>query len=75
MVRFLHDKMGSPITLQPKPCLLGIFPDPEVNKFTKLFLHETLFSARKVIARARMRPNPPEFLQWLIEVNVLLYKK
>lgn len=25
VVQFLHDTMGSPITVQPKPCLLGIF--------------------------------------------------
>lgn len=34
-VWFLHDTIGSPITLQPKLCLLGIFPDPGLNKFTK----------------------------------------
>lgn len=76
VVQFLHDKMGSPITLQPKPCLLGIFPDPDFDKFTKIFLHETLFSARKIIARSWMRPTPPEFVQWLIEINTVLpYKK
>lgn len=76
VVKFLHDTMGSPIMLQPKQCLLGTFPDPELNKFTKIFLHESLFSARKVIARVWMRPTPPEFSQWVIEVNnVLPYKK
>lgn len=54
VIKFLHDTMGSPITLQPKPCLLGIFPDPELNKFTKIFLHESLFSAHKVIAKVWM---------------------
>lgn len=76
VVRFLHDTMGSPVTLQPKLCLLGILSDPEINKFQKVFVHETLFSARKVIARAWMRPNPPEFPHWLAEVNnTLPYKK
>lgn len=58
--------MGSPITVQPKSCLLGIFPEPELDKFTKIFLLETLFSARKVIARVSM----------IVEVNnTLPYKK
>lgn len=67
VVRFLHNTMGSPITCQPKPCLLGIFLDPEFNKFTKLILNETLFSAQKVIARVWMRPNPPEISHWIAE--------
>lgn len=50
IVDFLHDEMGSPVSLDPKRCLLGIFPDPSLDKYTKLFLHETLFSATKVIA-------------------------
>lgn len=28
IVTFLHDNMGSPVVLDPKQCLLGIFPDP-----------------------------------------------
>lgn len=68
--------MGSPITVQPKSYLLGIFPEPELDKFTKIFLHETLFSTRKVKARVWMRPTPPEFSQWIVEVNnTLPYKK
>lgn len=59
IVQFLHDTMGSPITLNPKPCLLGIYPEPDINIFTKIFLNETLFSARKTIARHWMRPTPP----------------
>lgn len=50
VITFLHDTIGSPIALEPKQCLLGIFPDT-VDKFTKVFLHETLFSVRKIIAR------------------------
>lgn len=76
IVRFLHDTMGSPVTLQPKLCILGILSDPEINKLKKIFVHETLFSARKVIARNWMRPDPPEFTHWIIEVNnTLPYKK
>lgn len=31
IVDFIHDTMGSPFTLDPKPCLLGIFPDSEMS--------------------------------------------
>lgn len=75
IVQFLHDTMGSPLALQPKPCLLGIHPESDMNKCIKIFLNETLFSARKVIARQWMRTNPPEFSAWLIEVNSIRYKK
>lgn len=74
IVPFLHDTMGSPLTLHPKPCLLGIFPEPDMDKFTKIFSNETLFSARNVIARLGMRPNPPELTNRIVEVN-LPYKK
>lgn len=69
VVQFLHDNMGSPITVQPKSCLFEIFPEPELDKFTKISLHETLFSARKVAARVWMRPTPPELTHWIVEVN------
>lgn len=59
IVQFLHDTMGSPITLNPKSCLLGIYPEPDINKFTKVFLNETSFSARKTIARHWMKHTPP----------------
>lgn len=59
VVDFLHDNMGSPLTLDPKPCLLGIFPDADTDKYTKTFMQETLFSARKTIAKLWMRQVPP----------------
>lgn len=75
-VQFLHDNMGSPLTLHPKPCLLGIFPELDMDKFTKNFFNKTLFSVRKVIAMLWMRPNPPELTNWIVEVNnTLPYKK
>lgn len=54
VVKFLHDNMGSLITLDPKLCLLGILPE-SIDKYTRTFLQETLFSVRKVIARKWMR--------------------
>lgn len=76
IVQFLHNTMGSPLTLHSKPCLLGIFPEPDIDKFTKAFSHDTLFSARKRIARQWMKTVPPGFNTWLLEVNnTLPYKK
>lgn len=75
IVAFLHDDMGSPLTLDPKQCLLGIFPDV-LDKFTMIFLHETLFSARKIIARQWMRSEPPQLVDWKRDINTTLpYKK
>lgn len=75
IVTFLHDTMGSTLALDPKQCLLGLFPDT-INKFTKTFLHETLFSARRVIAKNWMRPLPPKFVEWKVDINnTLPYKK
>lgn len=75
LVTFLHDNMGSPVTLDPKQCLLGIFPDPS-DKFTKIFLQETLFSGRKIIARRWMRSTPLEIKEWMADINVTLpYKR
>ena len=75
IITFLHDTMGTPVTLDPKQCLLGIFPT-DTDKFTKIFLHESLFSARKIIARKWMRQTPPTFPEWKAEINMTLpYKK
>lgn len=76
IVDFLHDDMGSPLSLDPKQCLLGIFPDLDLDKYTKLFLHESLFSDKKFIARQWMRSTPPSFSEWKADVNTTLpYKK
>lgn len=37
VVQFLHNTMGSPLTLHPKLCLMGIYPEPDIDKFTKIF--------------------------------------
>lgn len=51
VIKFLHDHMGSPLQLDPKTCLLGILPDADTEKYLATFLYETLFCARKAIAR------------------------
>lgn len=72
---FLHDTMGLPLALYPKQCLLGILLDT-IDKYTKIFLHETLFSARKIVAKKWMRQTPPKIVEWKLEVNnTLPYKK
>lgn len=50
VIKFLHDKMGSPVVLDPKLCILGLLPDIDIDKFHAAFIHETLFMARKVVA-------------------------
>lgn len=40
VVQFLHDKMGSPMTVDPRLCLLGLFPNPEDDKFDTFFLQK-----------------------------------
>lgn len=69
IIKFPYDTIGYPVTLHPKQCLLGIFLNPDLDKFTKVFLLETLFSARKVIARQWMRTTPPKFTTWMLKIN------
>lgn len=32
VVQFFHDQMGSPVTMDPRQCLLGLCPDPYMDK-------------------------------------------
>lgn len=76
VVRFLHDQMGSPATLESKMCLLGLLPDLDAHKPLCTFLHETLFMARKVVARNWMQALPPTSQCWKKEISdTLPYKK
>lgn len=68
--------MGSPVQLEPKVCVLGLLPDITIDKFSAIFLYETLFCARKLVARHWMRAIPPTFQDWIKVVNTSLpYKK
>lgn len=76
VVQFIHDEMGSPLRLCPKQCLLGICPDPDSDKFHIIFLKETLFIARLLIARKWLRIETPTIQEWIAAVNIVLpYKK
>lgn len=76
IVKFIHDKMGSPLTLCPKQCLLGLFPNPDSDKFHHVFLQEVLFIARLLIARKWLRAIPPTIQEWVATINAVLpYKK
>lgn len=76
IVTFIHDEMGSPLSLCPKQCLLGVFPDPDSDKYHKIFLQESLFIARLLIARKWMQITPPTLREWISNINnVLPYKK
>lgn len=76
VVRFLHDIMGSPIPLTPQCCVLGILDVPDVSGTQLTFLHETLFQARKLIARNWMNDHVPLLSEWIRIINASLpYKK
>lgn len=56
--------------------MLGLLPDSTVDKFFATFLYETLFSARKLVARHWMQATPPTFQAWVTEIHLNLpYKK
>lgn len=76
VIRFLHDRMGSPVSLCPRQCLLGLLSLPDNEKYLNTLLQETLFLARMQIARTWMRGPPPTLQQWIRAVNITLpYKK
>lgn len=76
VITFLHDNMGSPVVLDPKLCILGLQPDTDLDKFHTIFIYETLFIARKVIARTWIQTTPPNISTWKRDVNnTLPYKK
>lgn len=69
-------KWGPPLTLCPKQCTLGVFPDPDSDKFLYTFLQESLFMARLLISQTWLRAPPPTVQDWIAAVNaVLLCKK
>lgn len=76
IIKFLHDHMGSPVQLDPRPCLLGLFPDTITDRSLLTFLSESLFGARKLIAKYWLRTDSPTLQIWFREVNASLpYKK
>lgn len=76
VTQFLHDNMGTPVGMDPKLCLLGLLPDVEVDKYQTIFLCESLFLARKVVAKAWMQAVAPSLRDWKREINTVLpYRK
>lgn len=51
VARFLHDQMGSPLTLCSKQHILGLLSNSDNDKHLHIFLLETLFLAKLFIAR------------------------
>ena len=72
VTQFLHDNMGTPVGMDPKLCLLGLVPDVDVDKYQNIFMCESLFVARKVVAKAWMRERAPTLEDWKREVNTTL---
>lgn len=76
VIQFLHDIMGTPVGLDPKLCLLGLLPDADVDKYLAIFISESLFLARKVIAKVWMQAVPPTLQNWKKDINdTLPYRK
>lgn len=76
IVKFLHDRIGSPLTLCPRQCLLGLLPISEEEKYLATFLQEALFTAHMQIAQLWLRASSPTIQQWKRTVNITLpYKK
>lgn len=72
VVRFLHGIMGSPIPLTPQCCVLGILEVPDLSSAQRTLLHETLFQARKLIARNWMNDHVPSITEWIRVINASL---
>lgn len=74
--RFNHIKM----IVLPK-CLFGVLDEESWQHHTRIFLRESLFFARKVIALRWMAHRPPSLTMWKILVNsvvpfnYLVYKR
>lgn len=69
LVKFLHDDMGSPLTLCPKQCLLGILSEHEQNRPLHIFMQESLFVVRLLIARKWLWADTPTLQEWMATVN------
>lgn len=72
IVKFLYHKRGSPLSLNLKQCLLRLYPDRDSDKFMITFLHEILFTARKLIAHSWMQAPIPTFQAWIAEIKATL---
>lgn len=69
-------KMGSPVALDPKLCLLGLLPDADIDKYLATFMYETLFLARKTVDQTWMQALPPTIQRWKRDINdTLLFQK
>lgn len=64
--------MGSPIPLCPKACIL--LPDPENfdSLYSYTFAVESVYYAKKVIAKTWLSHRPPSFSEWLNIINSVL---
>lgn len=65
VVRFLQDVMGTPIPLTPQCCVLAILEILDLSRAQKMLSHETLFQARKLIARNWMNNHIPSLSEWI----------
>lgn len=69
VIHFLHDQMGSPVTLEPKLCLLRLLPDSDIDKSLATFVHKSLFLSWKTVTRTWMQTLPPALQSWKKDIN------
>lgn len=80
IVQRLPEVLNIAVPLTPEICLFGILGDEQWPHYTRIFLKETLFQARKAIALRWMGDRLPSLTQWrnmvnsVIPLNSLVYK-
>lgn len=81
MVQLLSEVLSVPVPLTPEVCLFGILDEEEWSHYSRIFLRETLFLARKAIALRWMGDRMPLLSQWrnlvnsVIPFNSMVYKQ
>lgn len=80
IVELLSEVLTVAVPFTPEVCLFGILDDEQWPHYTRIFLKETLFLARKAIALRWMGDRVPSLSQWrnmvnsVIPLNSLVYK-
>lgn len=64
--------LGYTVPLTPDICLFGILDEEVWQHYTRTFLRESLFLARKAIALRWMGDRPPSLSQWRTLVNSVI---
>lgn len=80
ITNLLSEVLKVTVPLAPEVCLFGILDEEQWPHYTRVFLKEVLFLARKAIAMRWMGDRSPSLSQWrkmvnsVIPLNSLVYK-